>query len=203
VNRFHHIHVPPTTHGTLLLLHGTGGNETDLIPLGSQLAPGAGLLSPRGSVMENGAARYFRRFAEGLLDVDDWREQSGHLASFVHSASKEYRFGLSELIAVGYSNGANAAQGLLFLHPETVAHAVLIRPMFVTDDVPAANLAGKHVLILSGTHDPLSRPGDPERIKQQFDDHGATTALSFVDAAHGWSSEDFAIAREWIAARLA
>src|SRR6266487_4559065 len=118
---FIHEFVPGISNRTLLLLHGTGGNERDLIPLGHELDPNAALLSPRGQVLENGMPRFFRRLAEGVFDLDDLRRRTGDLAAFVAAASEAYHFDPRRVIAVGYSNGANIAAGLLLLHPQVLA----------------------------------------------------------------------------------
>src|ERR1700731_948211 len=114
---------------TLLLLHGTGGDERDLLPLGAELWPGAALLGVRGKVLENGMPRFFRRFAEGVFDVDDLKSRTEELANFIDAASERYAFNKKRLIAVGYSNGANIAASLILLHPHCLAAAVLFRAM--------------------------------------------------------------------------
>src|SRR6476620_5727850 len=114
---------------TILLLHGTGGNEEDMIPLAQQIAPEASILSPRGKVLENGMPRFFRRLAEGVFDHEDLLARTHELAKFIQAASEEYSFAASSLIAVGYSNGANVAASLMLLHPGLVTHAVLFRAM--------------------------------------------------------------------------
>src|SRR5499433_2520532 len=126
---FIHEFVPGDSDRTLLLLHGTGGSERDLIPLGRELDPNASLLSPRGKVLENGMPRFFRRLAEGVFDLDDLRQRTHDLAAFVAAASEAYQFDPRRVIAVGYSNGANIAASLLLLHPETLAGAVLFHAM--------------------------------------------------------------------------
>src|SRR5260370_13986519 len=132
----------------LILLHGTGGDEQDMVPLADLSALGEALISPRGQVSENGAPRFFRRFAEGVLDVEDWRERSEGLADFVVTVSTEHGISPNALLAVGYSNGANIAQGLLLLRPDVLGGAVLFRPMFITDDVPMNDLSRRPVLLL-------------------------------------------------------
>jgi phospholipase/carboxylesterase/glyoxalase family protein len=114
---------------TLLLLHGTGGDETDLLPLGEALAPGAALLSPRGKVRENGMPRFFRRVSEGVFDLEDLRFRTHELADFVAEAAAAYGFDPTRVVAVGYSNGANIAASIVLLRPQTFAGAILFRPM--------------------------------------------------------------------------
>ena len=153
---FIHCYEPSARPGapTLLLLHGTGGNENDLLPLGRMVAPGAALLSPRGKVMENGMPRFFRRLAEGVFDEQDVRRRANELADFVTEARG--RYDLPAPIAVGYSNGANIAAAVLLLRPEALAGAVLLRPMMPLRVSPVADLSGKSILLLSGAMDPIA-----------------------------------------------
>ena len=197
---FHHVYRPGrgATPYTLLLLHGTGGDEQDMVPLAEEIAPGAAVLSPRGQVAEQGAPRFFRRFAEGVLDIEDWRKRSHQLADFVETARVEHGIPPGTLVAVGYSNGANIAQGLLLLRPEVLDAAILFRPMFVTDDVPAADLKSHRVLLLAGDYDPLMSPGDPERIVQQLKGRGANVTVKMLHASHGIVQGDLIEARAWL-----
>jgi phospholipase/carboxylesterase len=183
---------------TWLLLHGTGGSEEDLIPLAREVFPDAARLSPRGQVMEGGARRFFRRFAEGVLDIDDWRRRSGELAAFVRAQGKERQRDATGLLALGYSNGANIAQGLLLLAPDTLSGAILLRPMFVNEPDPPEVLAGKRVLLLCGRHDPLAKPDDPERLAAQYRRRGADVQLEIVEAGHNLVQEDLEIMRGWV-----
>ena len=196
---FHHVYRPAKAGNPsyLLLLHGTGGDERDMLPLADQIAPGAGVISPRGQVIENGAPRFFRRFAEGVLDVEDWRNRSEALAAFVSAACAEYGIPARSITAVGYSNGANIAQGLLLLHPETVRGAILFRPMFVTEKVARIDLTGRRILLVAGQHDPIVEPGDAERIKDQLEQRGASVTMKIVRASHGLVQDDIIQARAW------
>jgi phospholipase/carboxylesterase len=182
----------------LLLLHGTGGNEGDLLPLADEIAPGATLISPRGQVTEYGAPRFFRRFAEGVLDIEDWRARSQTLADFVAIVSDEHGVSPDKLLAVGYSNGANIAQGLLLLRPEVLGGAILFRPMFVTDDVPATDLQGRRILLLAGDRDPFMSPGDPQRIAEQLKRRGADVTVKMLRASHGLVQQDIIEAQAWL-----
>jgi phospholipase/carboxylesterase len=194
---FRHIYRPGTG-ASLLLLHGTGGNERDMLPLAEEIVPGATLISPRGQVTENGAPRFFRRFAEGVLDVEDWRERSQKLADFVATVCAEHGISPADVIAVGYSNGANIAQGLLLLRPEVLRAAILFRPMFVTDDVPARDLQGHRILLLAGDRDPFMSPDDPQRIAQQLKRRGADVTVKVFRASHGLVPGDITEARAWL-----
>ncbi|MDA4116548.1 MAG: alpha/beta hydrolase [Thaumarchaeota archaeon] len=201
---FVHKFVPPTggSQLTLLLLHGTGGNESDLIQLGHELAPRAALLSPRGKVLENGMPRFFRRLGEGIFDINDLVDQTHNLAVFTGEASRAYRFDLGKVVAVGYSNGANIAGSALILHPETLAGAVLFRPMvpFVPDVMP--KLSGKPILILAGSRDSIVPEEETERLAGLLKRAGADLTLRWADATHGIASEDVAAAREWLSEKF-
>src|SRR5213592_3033744 len=122
---FIHEFVPGTSERTLLLLHGTGGNERDLIPLGRELDATAALLSPRGKVLENGHPRFFRRLAEGVFDMEDLKQRTDELADFVVAATERYHIAAGKMVAVGYSNGANIAASILLRRPGILQRAVL------------------------------------------------------------------------------
>ena len=165
--QFVHQFVPATATNlgiTLLLLHGTGGNEHDLVPLGTELLPGAAMLSPRGRVLENGMPRFFRRFAEGVFDVEDLKQQTHDLKEFVTSAVDSYGVAKNKIVAVGYSNGANIAASLMLLHPHLLSGAVLFRAMvpFTPDFSP--NLRGAQALLAVGRRDPIVPSDDPARL---------------------------------------
>lgn len=183
---------------SLLLLHGTGGDENDMVPLADAIAPGAQVISPRGQVIENGAPRFFRRFAEGVLDVEDWRRRSQDLADFVAASSTKHEIDPKKLFAVGYSNGANIAQGLLLLRPEVLAGAILFRSMFITDDVPLNDLTGRSVLLVQGSHDPIAPPGDAEDIAEQLQKSGAHVTIKIVHGSHGLVQDDVICAQNWL-----
>ena len=198
---FRHLYRPATgaVQYSLLLLHGTGGDEHDMVPLADAILPGAGVISPRGQVIESGAPRFFRRFAEGVLDVEDWRERSQALADFVASICTQHGIPPNMLLAVGYSNGANIAQGLLLLRPEVLGGAILFRPMFITDDIPAKGLTGRPILLLGGSHDPITPPEDLRQVAQQLDKRGAQVTVKTVRASHGLVEDDITLARSWLA----
>ena len=201
---FVHKFVKPTGESqlTLLLLHGTGGNESDLIQLGHELSPGAALLSPRGKVLENGMPRFFRRLGEGIFDINDLVDQTHNLAVFTREASRAYGFDLGKVVAVGYSNGANIAGSTLILHPETLAGAVLFRPMvpFVPDTMP--QLSRKPILILAGSRDSIVPKEETERLAELLKRAGADVTLRWADATHGISSAEVAAARDWLSAKF-
>ncbi|WP_027133127.1 alpha/beta hydrolase [Geminicoccus roseus] len=195
---FIHRFVPGTLPGRppVLLLHGTGGDETDLLPLGQALAPGSALLSPRGKVLEHGMPRFFRRLAEGVFDEADLRFRAGELAEFVTEARDAY--GLEAPIALGFSNGANIAAATLLLRPDALAGAVLIRAMVPLAEPPAADLGGKPVLLLSGAADPIVPQENAARLAAQLSSAGAMVEHRILPVGHGMSQADLNIAREWL-----
>jgi phospholipase/carboxylesterase len=150
-------------------------------------------------VSENGAPRFFRRFAEGVLDIDDWRERSQALADFVGSICAEQGIAPNTLFAVGYSNGANIAQGLLLLRPEVLGGAVLFRPTFITDDVPMKDLSGHPVLLLGGDSDPITAPEDLPRIAELLQKRSASVTVKAVKGSHGLVPDDIIAAQRWLA----
>src|SRR5215467_15281134 len=152
---FIHEFVPGTSNRTVLLLHGTGGDERDLIALGRELDPNAALLSPRGQVLENGMPRFFRRIAEGVFDLEDLKYRANELADFVTAAAQHYGFATDQLVAVGYSNGANIAASMLLLRPGILSRAILFRAMVPLFPETKPNLSSVRVWIGAGTNDPI------------------------------------------------
>ncbi|QYJ14294.1 Putative hydrolase MhqD [Rubrobacter xylanophilus DSM 9941] len=186
----------------LLLLHGTGGSEEDLLPLGRTLAPGAALLSPRGRVLENGMPRFFRRLAEGVFDHQDLVRRTHELAGFVRWAAGEYRFDAERIFAAGYSNGANIAASLLLLHPGMLRGAVLLRPMVPFEPEDPPNLSGTGVFIAAGRHDPLIPPGHPKRLAAILREAGAEVELRWYEAGHALDPGEVEEARDWLSGAL-
>lgn len=182
----------------LLLLHGTGGNEEDLLRIGPIIAPGAAFLSPRGKVLENGMPRFFRRFAEGQFDQQDLAFRTEELAEFVRSAAARYGFDPKHLFAVGFSNGANIASSLMLRHPEALAGAILIRGMVPFRPTEARDLGGKPVLLLNGKLDPIAPPAEAEALQSIFLDANAQVQLHWDNGGHGLTQGDLAAARQWL-----
>jgi phospholipase/carboxylesterase len=181
----------------LLLLHGTGGNENDLLSLGEALSPGAPLLSPRGKVLENGMPRFFRRLAEGVFDLEDLKLRAHELADFVSAARKTYDLD-SSLVAVGYSNGANIAAAMMLLFPGNLGGALLLRPMvpLVPDRLP--DLGGVPVLIAAGQQDPIVSASQPQELAELLGKAGAEVTLHRTNAAHGLTREDLEVGEQWM-----
>jgi phospholipase/carboxylesterase len=202
---FHHRFAPGDPAGprlALLLLHGTGGDEDDLLPLGAYLAPGAALLSPRGRVLENGAPRFFRRIAEGVFDEEDLKLRTAELARFVDAARKEYGLEDRPLVAVGFSNGANIAGSLLLMEPERLDGAILFRGMVPFTPESPARLAGKPVFVAAGRTDPLIRPYESERWAAMLRGSGADVTVHWSDSGHTLSQDDVDAAQEWLRGRF-
>ncbi|WP_210484321.1 alpha/beta hydrolase [Microvirga antarctica] len=180
----------------LLLLHGTGGNEDDLLPLGRAISPGSALLSPRGKVLENGMPRFFRRLAEGVFDEDEVRMRALELADFVVEAREAY--GLGELTAVGFSNGANIAAAMLLLRPESLAGGALLRAMVTLKNAPIPDLTGKRILLLSGASDPIITPDNAAQLAASLRDAKADVVAHTLPTGHGLTQQDVTLTHQWM-----
>ncbi len=198
-----HVFRPGSAPGpALLALHGTGGDELDMLPLASAVAPGAPVLSPRGAVREGPANRWFRRFAEGVFDLDDLRRRAADLAAWIAAAREQYRDGLAgrPLVALGYSNGANiAAATLLAGHGGAVDAAVLLRAQHTLDAAAGLDLRGLPVLLLSGAADPIVPAPEAARLAEALKAGGAAVAHETIPAGHGLDPRDVALARRFLA----
>jgi phospholipase/carboxylesterase len=182
----------------LLLLHGTGGDENDMVPLGRDLDPSAALLSLRGNVLENGMPRFFRRLAEGVFDEEDVVRRANELADFIPAAAAKYEFDPGTLTAVGYSNGANIAAAVLLLRPGVIKSAILLRAMVPLTPAAAPNLAGTRALICTGTHDPIIPVENAERLTAMLRTAGAEITLRLQNASHQLVFEEIAAAKNWL-----
>ncbi|MBS0248466.1 MAG: alpha/beta hydrolase [Proteobacteria bacterium] len=180
----------------ILLLHGTGGNENDLIDLGRAVAPGSALLSPRGNVLEHGMPRFFRRLAEGVFDEDDVKRRADELADFVVAARR--RYGIEAPIALGFSNGANIAAALLLQRPEVLSGAVLLRAIMPFAEPPAASIPGTPVMIISGAQDPIVPTPNAAQLATQLHERGAHVEHRIVPAGHGLTQSDVNLAAAFI-----
>jgi predicted esterase len=195
---FIHEFVPGTSNRMFLLLHGTGGNERDLIPLGRELDPNAALLSPRGKVLENGMPRFFRRLAEGVFDLEDLQKRTHELADFIAAAADRYDIDNKNIIAVGYSNGANIAASILLLRPESLAGAILFRAMVPLEPDKPPELANIHVWIGAGNHDPIIPTSESQSLVNLLRTAGADVTVRFLNAGHALTSTDISLARDWL-----
>jgi len=203
---FEHIYEPgdPGTTAaatTLLLLHGTGGDERDLLPLARQLAPGSGLLSPRGKVLEGGASRrFFRRLAVGELDIPDLVNRTDDLAAFVRASADTYGFDPARILALGFSNGANIAVSLLFRHPGLLLAAALLRPMLPYEPDSDLDLSGTRVLVAAGGLDPYVPADQSHELGRRLTQAGASVDFRMEDAAgHGLTQADLEALAAWLA----
>lgn len=183
---------------TLLLLHGTGGSEEDLIDVGRMLHPDAAALSPRGRILENGMARFFRRLEEGIFDLEDLKMQSAALAAFLGAAAEEYRFDAKRVFAAGYSNGANIAGSLLLLHPGALAGAVLFHAMVPIVPETLPDLHGVPVFIGAGRLDTMIRPDQSKELEQLLSRAGAEVTLHWVPGGHSLTGDEVETAAEWL-----
>ena len=196
---FRHRFEPGPSPWTLLLLHGTGGDESSLLDLGRELAPRAALLSPRGQVLEDGHyPRFFRRHGVGQLDLEDLKARADELAGFVRDAAGAYGRDPGRVVALGYSNGANIAVGLLFRHPGLLRGAALLRAMLPYEPEPGLALAGADVLVAAGERDPYSPVAMSERLARVLADAGAAVRTELGAAGHELTQDDLAAVRGWL-----
>lgn len=182
----------------LLLLHGTGGNENDMIPLGRDVDPAAAILSLRGNVLENGMPRFFRRLAEGVFDEEDVVRRANELADFIGVAAAKYRFDPGDLTAVGYSNGANVAAAVLLVRPGVLTRAILFRAMVPLLPVTQPVLTGTRVLICSGKDDPIVPVENVERLAAMLRQAGADVTVRVENAGHQLVFTEIAEANNWL-----
>jgi len=197
---FEHVFQPAPQPGapTLRLLHGTGGDEHDMVPLGRLMA-GANILSPRGQVLENGMPRFFRRLAEGVFDVEDVKRRAGDLADFIGAAAAHYGFDAARVVAMGFSNGANIASATALLRPGVLKGAVLLRAMVPLEPDPVPALPDFRVLISNGANDPIVAPEETDRLAKLFHRAGADVEVHWQPTGHQLMPGDFAVAKTWLA----
>lgn len=183
---------------TLLLLHGTGGNEDDLIQVGQMISPSASLLSPRGKVLENGMPRFFKRLAEGVFDLEDLKFRTRELADFAKDASNIYGFDLNKTIAVGFSNGANIAASLLLSYPRTLSGAILFRAMVPFIPNSPLDLSDKKVLLSAGVYDPIVSESQTQSLYDILKKSRANVTLKWQQSGHNLTESDILDAKEWL-----
>ncbi len=184
---------------TLLLLHGTGGDEYDLLELGGHIAPTALLVSPRGRAPENGMNRWFARHAAGVLDVDDIRRRAEELRLFIRELSEKRDIAGENLWMLGFSNGANMAAAMLLLYPDVAAGAVLLRPMLPLTPDQNPDLTGKPVFIAAGRRDTMIPRESTERLIEILEESGADLTALWSDGGHQFSMEEVTEATRWYA----
>jgi predicted esterase len=199
---FVHRFVPaedPASGETLIVLHGTGGNENDLVGIGQAVAPGAAILSPRGNVLENGAPRFFKRLAEGVFDPKEVRSRANELASFIHAAIKRYSLDGARIYALGYSNGANIASTVMFIEPDLLQGAMLFRPMLVFEPEESSDLSKSSVFISAGRMDPIVPVSSVERLVELLETAHAEVTLKWQLTGHNLAPGEVRQAAEWLA----
>lgn len=186
-----------TSKPVLLLLHGTGGNELDLLPLAEIIDPGASVLSVRGNVLENGMPRFFRRLAEGIFDEEDLIFRTKELNEFLNETAKTYEFDRNNIIAIGYSNGANIAASLLFHYEDALKAAVLHHPMVPRRGIQLPNLAETAVFIAAGTNDPICAPSESKELKTLLENANANVTMHWENRGHQLTMGEVEKAKEW------
>jgi phospholipase/carboxylesterase len=186
-----------TTKPTLLLLHGTGGNELDLLPLAGRIDDEASVLSVRGNVLENGMPRFFRRLAEGVFDEEDLVFRTKELNEFLDEAAEKYGFDRDNIIAIGYSNGANIAASLLFHYQKALKGAILHHPMVPRKGIDLPDLSGKSVFIAAGTNDPICSPMESAELESLLKNANAKVELHWENRGHQLTMEEVEAAKKW------
>ncbi len=196
---FVHRFIPRKGPLTLLLLHGTGGDENDLVGLGRALDRDTNLLSPRGKVLENGMPRFFRRLAMGVFDIEDLVARTHELAGFVDKAVKAYSLDTGHMVAIGYSNGANIAASMLLLRPELLSGAALLHAMLPFQPESVPDLSGKPVLLTAGRHDSMVPSDQAEQLAQIYRGAGAQVTLEWMPGGHELTQQEVQAATDWLA----
>jgi predicted esterase len=195
---FIHQFIPGSSDRTLLVLHGTGGDENEFLPLGREMDPAAALLSPRGQVSENGHLRFFRRLAEGIFDLEDLKRRTDDLADFIGAAARHYGFDVSKLVAVGYSNGANIAASVLLQRPGILRTAIMLRAMAPFEPETLPDLSGVRAWIAGGKQDVVIAPGETQRLADLLSSAGAEVTAHFFDGGHELTNFELVRAQRWL-----
>ena len=198
LNLHEHVFIQGTDDKTLLLMHGTGGDERDLIPLARSLDPKASILSPRGNVNEGGALRFFKRLSEGVFDLGDVERRTKDLAAWIAAAIEHYGIDASALTAVGYSNGANAIAAMVLVHPTALKRAILLRAMVTVTPPRLPDLASTHVLMLNGERDPIIQAANAKRLAAMLKQAGAEVSHTMLECGHELIADDLRIADAWL-----
>ncbi|MEA2552638.1 MAG: phospholipase/carboxylesterase, partial [Fimbriimonadaceae bacterium] len=193
-----HRWLPGKSTRVLLALHGTGGDENDLIPLAQSIDPDASIISPRGRVNEDGANRFFRRFSEGVFDQEDMQRQTEGLADFLGKARDEYGFEFTDVVTLGFSNGANMGLSLLLRRPELLSGGIIFRGM-VPFEAENVDLSGKRVFLANGRDDPMVPIGNATKLGEMLKKAGADVEQLWIDGGHNLTQEDIAAAKSWLA----
>ena len=192
-----HVFIKGTNEKTLLLLHGTGGTERDLLGLAKEIDPDASVLSVRGNVLENGMPRFFRRIADGVFDMEDLRFRTNELYDFVNEAAEKYGFNRSNIIAIGYSNGANIAAALMFYKENALAGALLHHPMVPDHEATLPNLSGVNVWIGAGQNDMMCPPEESNTLNAMLTAAGASVHVDWFNYGHQLTMPEVEAAKAW------
>jgi predicted esterase len=194
---FVHNFIPGTHPAAILVLHGQGGDENDLLPVARALAPGAAFLSPRGKASENGAARFFARVSRDEFDETEVRSRSRELAEWIAEAVAKYSLDASKIYALGFSNGASIAASVMLLHPGVIAGGLLLRPRTILEPAELPDLKGAPVLVIAGEHDDKMPPRAGEQLARLLGRSGAAVEMGVADAGHDLTPQDFAAGKGW------
>lgn len=181
----------------LLLLHGTGGTERDLLGIAKHIDEGASVLSVRGNVLENGMPRFFKRLAEGVFDIEDLKFRTEELNNFIDQAAEQYSFDRSKVVAIGYSNGANIAASLMFHYKDALAGAILHHPMVPLRGMKLPDLSDKQIFIAAGENDPICAPQETEELNELLEGAGASIELLWERYGHQLSRSEIEAAKAW------
>ena len=192
-----HVFIKGTNEKTLLLLHGTGGTERDLLGLAKEIDSEANVLSVRGNVLENGMPRFFRRIAEGVFDMEDLRFRTNELYDFVNEAAKKYEFDRSNVIAIGYSNGANIAAALMYYKENALYGALLHHPMVPDHEAVLPNLSGVNVWIGAGHNDMMCPPEESNKLNAMLTEAGASVHVDWFNYGHQLTMPEVDAAKAW------
>lgn len=186
-----------STKPTLILLHGTGGNELDLLPIAGRIDDEASVLSVRGNVLENGMPRFFRRLAEGVFDEEDLIFRTKELYEFLDDSAANYNFDRENMIAIGYSNGANIAASLLFHYQNALKGASLHHPMVPRKGIVLPDLSGKSVFIAAGKNDPICSPMESTELQSLFEKANAKVEIHWENRGHQLTVDEVEAAAHW------
>jgi phospholipase/carboxylesterase len=181
----------------LVLFHGTGGTEQDLLPLAKKISPTSSVLGLRGNVSENGMPRFFKRLAEGVFDIEDLIMRTKEVNEFLDQTAEQYKFDRGNLVALGYSNGANIAASLLFHYEDAFKGAILHHPMVPRRGIELPNLAGTPVFIAAGTNDPICPPQESIDLEKLLSTAGASVTLHWENFGHQLTSHEVDAAASW------
>lgn len=195
---YEHIYKPGEPgHPTFLVLHGTGGTEKDLVPLANYIDSKAGIISVRGDVSENGMNRFFRRLSEGIFDKQDLEKRTHALYNFLQSASENYRFDKTNVIALGYSNGANIAASMLYFYEDALKGAILHHPMTPFEEREMKTSDALPVFIGAGNNDPICPPENTRLLISQLESAGSNVTTEWGNAGHSLTQNELDAAKDW------